>query len=305
MESRSRPAKTARRAGWPVGGILLLLAGGAVNARRARRVLAARYAAEAARARAAEAARRAADEQLREARRVQEAVTHAMALIDLQAGVALRLLGQRPEQARGALLAIREASKSSLRDLRSLATPVPTAAAPPEPLPRRPDQPRAGTARAAQGPDPVARPAARRDAETGHPGGAGTAGRTDPTMLAELAAQAAASGLQVRTQVAGEPRPLPAEVDLAAFSIVQEALSNVARHARPAAATVRVTYGDAELTVQVDDDGSGPAAFVAGAGIRSIREHAAAVGGVAEAGPRPAGGFRVRARLPLDPRLRR
>src|SRR6266508_2971190 len=108
--------------------------------------------------------------------------------------------------------------------------------------------------------------------------------------LDDLVARAAAAGLAVRTRVEGEPRPLPAGVDLAAFRIVQEALTNVARHAGPASATVRVAYGDDDLTVQVDDGGHG---------IPGMRERAAALGGRLRAGPRPGGGFQVLASLPL------
>jgi signal transduction histidine kinase len=90
---------------------------------------------------------------------------------------------------------------------------------------------------------------------------------------------------------------------VAAFRIVQEALTNVTRHAGGAIATVRVSYGEQDLTVQVDDDGRGSPALGAagsGKGILGMRERATALGGELEAGPRPGGGFRVRARLPLN-----
>ena len=122
--------------------------------------------------------------------------------------------------------------------------------------------------------------------------------------LDELVSQAAAAGLVVQTETEGEVRRLPFAVDVAAFRIVQEALTNVSRHAGPATATVRVSYGDGELTVQVDDDGRGPsphgAAAGSGKGIMGMRERVAALGGDLQAGPRPGVGFRVRARLPLD-----
>jgi signal transduction histidine kinase len=122
--------------------------------------------------------------------------------------------------------------------------------------------------------------------------------------LDELVSQAAAAGLIVRTETDGEVRRLPFAVDVAAFRIVQEALTNVSRHAGPATATVRTSYGDRELTVQVDDDGRGPApngaAAGGGNGIVGMRERVAALGGDLQAGPRPGGGFRVLARLPLD-----
>jgi signal transduction histidine kinase len=101
----------------------------------------------------------------------------------------------------------------------------------------------------------------------------------------------------------GRVRPLPFGVDVAAFRIVQEALTNVTRHAGEATATVRVSYGERELSLQIDDDGRGPAADGAvptGKGIMGMRERVGALGGELQAGPRPEGGFRVRARLPLD-----
>jgi signal transduction histidine kinase len=123
--------------------------------------------------------------------------------------------------------------------------------------------------------------------------------------LEGLVANAAAAGLEVRTRVEGTPRPLPAGVDLAAFRIVQEALTNVTRHAgRPVTATVLVAYGDHDLTVRVDDDGRGfDPTHPDGRGnngIRGMRERAAALGGELTAGPRPGGGFSVSARIPMD-----
>jgi signal transduction histidine kinase len=119
-----------------------------------------------------------------------------------------------------------------------------------------------------------------------------------------LVSQAAASGLEVETETDGEPRPLPFGIDVAAFRIVQEALTNVTRHAGgEATATVRVSYGERDLTVQIDDDGRGPVrdgAAGGGKGIVGMRERVGALGGELETGPRPGGGFRVKARLPLD-----
>jgi signal transduction histidine kinase len=117
-----------------------------------------------------------------------------------------------------------------------------------------------------------------------------------------LVSRAEAAGLRVRVEVDGSPRPLPAGLDLAAFRIAQEALTNVARHATATTTTVRLVYGLDELVLQVDDDGRGPAApgtTGTGTGIIGMRERAVALGGQLEAGPRADGGFRVRARLPL------
>ena len=120
--------------------------------------------------------------------------------------------------------------------------------------------------------------------------------------LDDLVSQAAAAGLAVRTEIDGPPRPLPFSVDAAAYRIVQEALTNVTRHAGPATAMVRVCYAEQDLAVQVDDDGTGPPPGPPagnGRGIIGMRERAAALGGELQAGARPGGGFRVQARLPL------
>ena len=122
--------------------------------------------------------------------------------------------------------------------------------------------------------------------------------------IEDLAAQASAAGLEVRTEVVGEARPLPYGVEAAAFRIVQEALTNVRRHAGRATATVRIAYGERDLAVQVDDDGRGAAVGASreesGKGIVGMRERVAALGGELEAGPRAEGGFSVRAVLPLE-----
>jgi signal transduction histidine kinase len=115
----------------------------------------------------------------------------------------------------------------------------------------------------------------------------------------ELVSRACAAGLEVSIDVRGNRRPLPASVDLAAFRIVQESLTNVVRHAQATAATVQLAYGARELTVQIDDEGRGGAAANGGSGILGMRERAAALGGRLDAGPGPRGGFRVSAHLPF------
>ena len=119
--------------------------------------------------------------------------------------------------------------------------------------------------------------------------------------LDALLDRARSTGLAVRGEVAGEPRPVPPEVDLAAYRIVQEALTNVARHAGAGTAVVRIGYRDEDVCVQVDDDGQG-GSTKGGTGIRGMRERARALGGELDAGTRPEGGFRVRARLPVGER---
>ena len=217
---------------------------------------------EAARMRAVEARNRAGEERLRIARELHDVLGHHISLINVQAGVALHLIDERPEQARSALSAIKEASREALSELRSVLAIL-----------RQVDE------------DAPRSPAAGL-------------GRLD-----DLVARATSAGLGVRTEVDGEKRSLPIGVDLAAYRIVQEALTNVARHAGAATATVHVTYGEQDVTLEIDDDGRGATARKSpegGSGIPGMRERAAAVGGELDAGPRPGGGFRVRARLPLD-----
>jgi signal transduction histidine kinase len=214
------------------------------------------------RTRAEEARRRAGEERMRIARELHDVLAHNISLINVQAGVALHLMDEQPGQSRTALVAIKQASNDALGELRSVLDVL-----------RQGDEapPRAPASGLAQ--------------------------------LDSLLAGAGATGLEVRTRVEGLPRPLPAGTDLAAFRIVQESLTNVTRHAGPASATVLVRYGPDDLTVRVDDDGRGPVAAAGpgnGNGIRGMRERVAALGGELTTGPRPGGGFRVQARLPID-----
>ncbi|WP_399891637.1 sensor histidine kinase [Streptomyces sp. BBFR51] len=122
-----------------------------------------------------------------------------------------------------------------------------------------------------------------------------------PALLVE---RARAAGLAVDLAVTGDERPLPRAVDRAAYRIVQEALTNAARHAGPAKVKVRIGYGtgnEGELTIDVDDDGAADPARppVPGTGLTGMRERVAALGGTLCAAPRTEGGFSVRARLPL------
>jgi signal transduction histidine kinase len=119
--------------------------------------------------------------------------------------------------------------------------------------------------------------------------------------LANLVERTSAAGIPVRTEISGEPQPVPVSVDLAVYRIVQEALTNVARHARPSGAVVRLAYQPETVTVEIDDEGRFAAAVNGGgSGIAGMRERASALGGQFAAGPRPDRGFRVRATLPLS-----
>jgi len=225
-----------------------------------------------ARSREEEARRRASEERLRMARDVHDVVGHGLAVINMQAGVALHVLDRRPDQARLALDAIKTASKEGLDELRATLAVY-----------------RSAVEASPNGHGPAEGTAARRPA----PG---------LDQLDGLVGSMGSSGLPVELVVTGECRGLPASVDLAAYRIVQESLTNVLRHAGPATATVRVTHCPGEVVVEVTDDGRARMSNVtpsSGQGINGMRERAAGVGGTLQAGPRPQGGFGVLARLPL------
>jgi signal transduction histidine kinase len=218
--------------------------------------------AETARIREEQALRRASEERLRIARELHDALGHHLSLINVQSGVALHINEGLPDPVRESLTAIKGASKEALTELRSVLEIL------------------------------------RQDGERAPRAPALTLSR-----LGDLVSQAKSAGLEVRTETAGEARPLPFGVEAAAFRIIQEALTNVTRHAAGATASVRVSYEDRELVVRIDDDGGDHAPIDGagtGKGILGMRERAVALGGSLQAGPRPGGGFRVEARLPLD-----
>jgi signal transduction histidine kinase len=128
------------------------------------------------------------------------------------------------------------------------------------------------------------------------------------SQLDSLVARARAAGLPVTVTVTGAQRPLPPEADQAAYRIVQEALTNVSRHAGAASASVHLHYAPDTLSIRVDDDGKGQVTSTGtgngtrasgpGLGLVGMRERVSALGGQLQAGPRDSGGFRVRAELP-------
>ncbi|WP_406076769.1 sensor histidine kinase [Micromonospora sp. NBC_00858] len=126
--------------------------------------------------------------------------------------------------------------------------------------------------------------------------------RVGLTWVGELAERTRAAGVPVQVTVTGQPRDLPAEVDQAGYRVVQEALTNVARHAGPATAQVHVEYAPAQLTVSVTDDGqASPVRPVTpGVGLRGMRERVTGVGGTLRATAHDDRGFTVRATFPLD-----
>jgi signal transduction histidine kinase len=200
------------------------------------------------------------EERLRIAQEVHDVVGHSLSVINMQAGVALHVLGKRPDQVAESLEAIKRTSKEALAELRT------TLEVFREPGPDEPRAPRPGLGRL----DDLV-------------GALRSAGR-------EIAVERAAPDLD----------RLPAAVDQAAFRIIQEALTNVVRHAGRAAASVRIDRTDSMLVVEVADSaGGGQAPLVEGNGIRGMRERARAVGGRLEVGRGPSGGVQVRAELPV------
>ncbi|WP_019630072.1 sensor histidine kinase [Actinomadura atramentaria] len=217
----------------------------------------------------ARATERAVDaERLRIARELHDMVAHSIGIIAIQAGVGGRVIETQPAEARRALNAIEDTSRETLAGLRRMlgalrrTEPAPLDPAPLDPAPL----------------DPA-------------PGVAD---------LARLAAATADAGVRVDLRWRGERRPLPPDLDVSAYRIVQEAVTNVVRHAGVASCRVTVSYGPAALSVEVEDDGRGAArGGPGGYGLTGMRERAGLLGGTLAAGPRPGGGFRVAARLPL------
>jgi signal transduction histidine kinase len=206
--------------------------------------------------------RRASEERLRIARELHDALGHHLSLINVQSGVALHVNEDLPEQARSSLEAIKRSSKDALTELRSVLEIL------------------------------------RQDGESAPRSPTSTLER-----IGDLVSRSSAAGLEVRVDTVGAPRTLPFSVDVAAFRIVQEALTNVSRHSTSRAATVRITYGERTLVMEIEDDGPSSTSdgqTGGGRGIQGMRERLAALGGTLDAGPRENGGFRVRAKIPLE-----
>jgi len=204
-------------------------------------------------------------ERERLARELHDVVAHTVSLMVVQAGAAADVFDARPERARAALDTIQEHGRAALVELRAMLETM-----------------RAGD------PDPRGPQPGLDEVET-------------------LAASLGAAGLAVAVNRAGTQREVPAKVSLSAYRIVQESLTNTLRHARATRADVDLRWTDRALLVEITDDGSAapaprPPAGGGGAGLIGMRERARLVGGTLEAGPLPAGGFRVAARLPLEVR---
>jgi signal transduction histidine kinase len=200
-------------------------------------------------------------ERARIGRELHDVIAHGVSLMVLQAGGVRRLLGEDQAREREALQAVEATGREALSELHLLL----------------------GVLRA---------PDADGSPEEPPPG----LGRLDALVQSVRAA-----GLDVAVEVAGEPRPLPRALDLSAYRIMQEALTNALRHGHAGHADVRIGYGRRRLELEILDDGvGGAAANGTGQGLVGMRERAAMFDGEFQAGPRPEGGFAVRARLPLD-----
>ncbi|MFJ3584029.1 sensor histidine kinase [Streptomyces sp. NPDC090127] len=241
-------------------------AGDAVRSRRAFVDAIRERAERAERTREEEARRRVAEERLRIARDLHDVVAHHIALVNVQAGVAAHVMDKRPDQAKEALGHVRAASRSALDELRATVG-----------LLRQSDDPEAPT-------EPA-------------PGLA---------VLDPLLATFRNAGLPVELACDADGTPLPAAVDLAAYRIIQEALTNVRKHAGPGAkAEVSVVRVGRTVEITVLDDGvpqPTPSADTGGHGLLGMRERVTALGGTLTAAPRYGGGFRVQAILPATAR---
>ncbi|MEV7420119.1 histidine kinase [Streptomyces sp. NPDC089919] len=239
-------------------------AGDAVRSRRAFVDAIQERAERAERTREEEARRRVAEERLRIARDLHDVVAHHIALVNVQAGVAAHVMDKRPDQAKEALAHVREASRSALNELRATV----------------------GLLRQSGDPEAPTEPA---------PGLA---------VLDELVETFRHAGLPVEVARDRTEAPLPAAVDLAAYRVIQEALTNVRKHAGAGArAEVSVVRVGPTVEVTVLDDGGEPADRApdpgGGHGLLGMRERAGALGGTCTAAPRFGGGYRVHAVLPL------
>jgi len=245
--------------------------GESVRSRRAVAAEAQERARHAERTKEEEARSRVAAERLRIAREVHDTVAHAIAIINVQAGVTAYLLDKQPQRARETLVTIEQTSAQALREMRTIL----------------------GVLRDCD------------DERAPHPGLA---------RIDELVAVAREAGLDVEVDVPSAPQGLPSAVDHTAYRILQESITNVIRHVGPTRVTIAVDRREDVLEVRVTDEGArgasghrrgsrsaggGGTGAPGGRGIAGMRERCGLLGGELHAGPRPCGGFEVRARLPL------
>jgi signal transduction histidine kinase len=249
-----------------------------------------------------------AEERLRIARELHDVVAHSMSVIAVQAGYGQYVIDVSPDGAREALGAIQATSRDALDEMRRMLGVLrqqdagSDQAGPAQAGPVQPGTVQAGTVQAGTAGDGGSAAAAGRPAAAPLAPAPGLAG------LERLVARTCGAGVRVTVEVSGLPRPAPAGVDLSAYRIIQEALTNVVRHAGTGAVcVVNLCYTDADLVIRVTDDGglpaglgtAGIAAAGTGHGIIGMRERVHLCGGTFDAGPLPDGGFEVMAALPL------
>jgi len=234
-------------------------------------------------------------ERSRIAGEMHDVVTHNVSVMVVQAGAARRVLSKDPAEAVKALRAVESSGRTAMTDLRHLLGLL---------------SPPSETADAGEPAGPAPAPL-----DAGSLGGAaGLAPQPGLDELREMVARVVTAGLPVELHVTGTPRDLPPGLGLAVFRVVQEALTNVLKHAGKPQTEVRLTYEPAALVVEVADDGRpipavGPAPDAAGTtvpcgagmGLLGLRERVALYGGELAAGPRPGRGWLVTARLPVEP----
>jgi signal transduction histidine kinase len=214
-------------------------------------------------------------ERARIASELHDVVTHNVSVMIVQAGAARQVLTESPGEAKQALLAVESSGRAAMTELRHLLG-----------LLGQPAEPADGAG----------------------PGAADLRPQPGLGQLQPLIDRVSAAGLPVELHISGVPRELPPGQDLAAFRVVQEALTNVIKHAGKPRTTVTLDYRTDDLVVEVADAGrpfpaAGPAPVGSGSGrgLLGLRERMTLYGGDVAAEPRPDGGWRVRARMPVDP----
>jgi signal transduction histidine kinase len=232
-------------------------------------------------------------ERARLASELHDVVTHNVSMMVVQAGAARQVLSADPGEATKALRAVESSGRTAMTELRHLLGLL---------------SPPAGTADASE---PAGPPAAPLDAASSPGGAADLAPQPGLEELREMVGRVVTAGLPVELHITGTPRDLPPGLGLAMYRVVQEALTNVIKHAGKPQTEVRVNYEPAALVVEVADDGrpipaAGPAPDAgvprgAGMGLLGLRERVALYGGELSAGPRPGGGWLVTARIPVEP----
>ncbi|WP_210638416.1 sensor histidine kinase [Streptomyces sp. GESEQ-13] len=215
------------------------------------------------RERAADTARARAEERARIARDMHDILAHAVSLMVVQAEAGPVVVRKDPDRAEATFDTIASTGRDAMAQLRRILGVLK------EELP---------------------------GGDTGSPRLPQPGVRTLPGLVQQVARS---TGLRAELRTSGEPRPLSSDTEVAAYRVVQEALTNTVKHARASSALVELDWADDHVSLTVTDDGRGPSAGSGGHGLIGIRERAAACGGTAETGEAPGGGFRVTVRLPV------